>query len=438
MTNMKRNHRLRLLPVTAVIALGAAVPLAAHTASASTAARAHSPANYTLRFSTFFSPKEKTKFNQQILPLFQKQYPGVSVSLEPIPDQRIKAIAQIAAGTAADITNLGDGDVLFYASQNALQDLTPYVGKSFLNQYLPNTLTIGHVGDKQYALPKDYSTLAVYYNKDLFKAAGLSDPSSTNFTWDELRKDALALSKKSGTYSMLNDPAGTRAVSAVVDSFGGRLISADGKHIVGYMDSPATVNAITFWTNLVTKDHVMPTSAQFASATNGGADPFAQGKVGLEVTGVWPSATYAATSNLHFGVAPFPRTSGGPEVNTIYYAGFAMTRTTKHPQAAAALIKLMSGPVGDAIWGKSALPAIKSVADKPSNTMNPVRSVFINGVKNINRLPGDLVGPDAPAAVGDNLAQGLTLIAGSSGTSVQQVLRIEAQKGQQELANFHS
>jgi len=81
MTNMKRNHRLRLLPVTAVIALGAAVPLAAHTASASTAARAHSPANYTLRFSTFFSPKEKTEFNQQILPLFQKQYPGVSVSL---------------------------------------------------------------------------------------------------------------------------------------------------------------------------------------------------------------------------------------------------------------------------------------------------------------------------------------------------------------------
>nr|MDQ2830599.1 hypothetical protein [Chloroflexota bacterium] len=74
----------------------------------------------------------------------------------------------------------------------------------------------------------------------------------------------------------------------------------------------------------------------------------------------------------------------------------------------------------------------------PSNTMNPVRSVFINGVKNINRLPGDLVGPDAPAAVGDNLAQGLTLIAGSSGTSVQQVLRIEAKKGQQELDKFHS
>ncbi len=433
---MKRNHRLRLLPVTAVIALGAAVPLASHTASASTAARAHNPASFTLRFSTFFNPQEKTEFNQQILPLFQKQYPGVNVSLEPITDQRVKAIAQIAAGTAADITNLGDGDVLFYANQNALQDLTPYVGQSFLNQYLPNTLTIGHVGSHQYSLPKDYSTLAVYYNKDIFKAAGLSYPSS-NFTWDEFRKDALTLTKKSGTYSALIDPAGARMASAVVSSFGGRLISSDGKHIVGYMDSPATVNALTFWTNLVTKDHVAPTPAQVASATNGGAQPFAQGKVAMQITGVWPSATYAATPNLHFGVAPFPRTSGGPQVNTIYYAGFAMTRSTKHPKEAAALIKLMSGPVGDAIWGKGALPAVKSVADQSSNTTNPVRSVFIKGVKNINTLPGDLTGPDAAAAVGDNLTQGLTLIEGSAGTSVRQVLQIEAKKGQQALANFH-
>jgi multiple sugar transport system substrate-binding protein len=432
---MKRTHRLRLLPA-ALVALGAAVPMAGHAASPATPARGHNAASFTLRFSTFFSPQEKTEFNKQILPQFQKQYPGVGVSLEPIPDQRIKAVAQIAAGTAADITNLGDGDVDFYASQNALQDLTPYVGQSFLNQYLPNTLTIGKVGSHQYALPKDYSTLAVYYNKDLFKAAGLSAPSS-NFTWDELRRDALALMKKSGTYSVIVDPTNPRLAGAVVSSFGGRLISSDGKHVVGYMDSPTTVNAITFWTGLVTKDHVAPTPSQQASATNGGADPFAQGKVAMNITGVWPSSTYKATPNLHFGVVPFPRTTGGPQVNTIYYAGFAMTRATKHPKEAAALIKLMSGPVGDAIWGKTALPAIKSIADQSSNTMDPVRSVFIKGVKNINTLPGDLTGPDAAAAVGTTLSEGLTLIDGSAGTSVRQVLQIEAKKGQQALASFH-
>jgi len=433
---MKRTYRLRILPAVAVVALGAAVPLAGHTASASTSARAHSPASFTLRFSTFFSPQEKTKFNQLILPQFQKQYPGVSVSLEPIPDQRIKAVAQIAAGTAADITNLGDGDVLFYANQNALQDLTPYVGQSFLNQYLPNTLTIGHVGSHQYSLPKDYSTLAVYYNKDLFKRAGVSYPSS-NFTWDEFRNDARVLTNRSGTYSAFIDPVGARMASAVASSFGGRLVSADGKHIVGYMDSPTTVKAMTFWTGLVTKDHVAPTPSQQASATNGGADPFAQGKVAMNVTGVWPSSTYAATLNLHFGVAPFPHVAGGAQVNTIYYAGFAMTRATKHPKEAAALIKLMSGPVGDAIWGKTALPAVKSIADQSSNTMDPVRSVFIKGVKNINMLPGDLTGPDAAAAVGATLTEGLTLLDGSGGTSVQQVLQIEAKKGQQALASFH-
>lgn len=432
---MKRAHQLRLIPA-ALIALGTAVPLAGHTASASTTAQGRSSASYTLRFSSFFTPQEKTEFNQQILPQFHKQYPNVNVSLEAIPDQRIKAIAQIAAGTAADVTNLGDGDVDYYISQNALKDLTPYVGKSFLNQFLPNTLSIGKQGNSQYALPKNYSTLAVYYNKDLFKAAGVPLPTK-NLTWDQLRSDALKLSKKSGTYSMLIDPTNSRLAGEVVNSFGGRLISKDGKQITGYMDSATTVKAITFWTNLVTKDHVAPTPSEFASATNGGADPFAQGKVAINITGIWPSPTYSSTAKLHFGVVPFPQSSGHPQTNTIYWAGFAMTRTTKHPQAAAALIKLLAGPVGDAIWASNGLPAIKSVAAKVSDKTNPVLSVFLNQVKDINTLPGDLTGPDAPAAVGDNLTQGLTLIEENPSISVQKVLQIEAKTGQNDLANFH-
>ena len=61
--------------------------------------------------------------------------------------------------------------------------------------------------------------------------------------------------------------------------------------------------------------------------------------------------------------------------------------------------------------------------------MNPVRGVFLNGVKNIRQLPGDLTGPNAAPAVGDTLHEGLTLLDGSPGTPVQQVLTIEAKKG---------
>jgi len=430
---MKRIHRLRLLPAAALVALGAAVPLAGQTASAS--AQGHSAASFTLKFATFFSDPEKAEFNQRILPLFQKQYPGVSVALPSIPSDRGLAVTQIAAGKGADVTNLGDGDVGYYVDHNVLADLVPYLGRGFLNQYLPNTLTIGRVGSHQYSLPKDYSTLAVYYNKALFKAAGVPFPPASGFTWSQFRSDALALSKKSGAYSVQYDPSWSRLADLVVRSFGGRLISADGKHIVGYMDSPATVKAITFWSGLTTQDHVAPTPSQFASATNGGADPFAQGKVAMNVTGIWPSPTYNTTANLSYGVVSFPQAAGAPPNNTICYAGFAMARTTQHPKEVAALIKLMSGPVGDAIWGKVSLPAVKAVADKNGDAMDPVRGVFLNGVKNIRQLPGDITGPEAAAAVGDTLHEGLTLLDGSPGTPVQQVLTIEAKKGQAALGS---
>lgn len=426
---MKRSHRLRLLPAAALIAAAAAAPAvgslnATHASAASSA---------TLRFANFFNPAEKVEFQNQILPAFHKQYPNVNVSLENIPDSRVKAITQIASGTGADVTNLGDGDVLFYADKHALKDLVPYVGQSFLNQFLPATLAIGKVGSHEYALPKDYSPLGVYYNKALFKAAGLAFPSA-GFTWTQFRSDALVLSKKSGTFSVAYDPAWQRLADAVVRSLGGKLVSSNGKQVVGYMDSPATVKAVQFWTNLTTVDHVAPTPSQFAAATNGGADPFAQGKVAMDITGVWPSPTYNTTKGLSYGVAPFPQASGVSPTNTICFAGFGMASTTHYPKEAAALIKLMAGPVGDAVWGKAGLPSVKSVADSQHN--DATRTAFISGVSNLHGLPGDLTGPDAAAAVGAPINEALTLIDGNPGTSVQQVLGIEAKKGQKELATF--
>lgn len=425
---MKRAHRLRVLPAAALVVAAATAP----TLGNLTAKPASAASSITLRFASFLSPAEKTEFQSSIYPAYHKQYPNVNISFEAIPDSRVKAVIQIASGTGADVINLGDGDVLFYADKKALKDLVPYVGRSFINQYLPATVAIGKVGSKQYALPKDYSPVAVYYNKALFKAAGLKFPGA-GYTWQQLRSDALTLSKKSGSWSVLMDATWQRLADAAVRSLGGSLVSKDGKHVQGYMDSPATVKAVTFFTNLVTKDHVAPTPTQRTAATNGGADPFAQGKVGLEITGIWPSPTYDTTKGLSYGIAPFPTTSGVKATNTICYAGFGVTATTKYPQQAAALVKLMSGPVGDAVWGKTGLPSVTSVADSQHN--DATRTAFINAVK-VATLPGDLSGPDAAAAVGTTINEGLTLLENNPGTSVAQVLSIEARKGQAELASY--
>ena len=125
-------------------------------------------------------------------------------------------------------------------------------------------------------MPKDYSPVAVYYNKDLFKAAGLKFPSR------ELDVGAVPPATPSSSPRMAWRAYGRddwpRLVDAVVRSLGGHLIAPDGSKVQGYMDSPATVKAITFWINLLTKDKVAPTPTA-AKAVNG--DRFASQKAAM-------------------------------------------------------------------------------------------------------------------------------------------------------------
>jgi multiple sugar transport system substrate-binding protein len=335
MSLMKRSQRLRLIPV-ALVALSAAFPVATHMTEPTTVS-AHSSASIDIRFANFIDPTQLPLVKSTVLPAFNKAYPGVSVSFEPIPDSRVKAVTQIAAGTAADVFNLGDGDVGWYEDRNALENLTPYAkaaGFSF-SQYVPSTLILGHTANGgQYALPKDYSSLAVYYNKDMFKAAGLPMPSA-NWTWDEFRNDAIKLTKN-GVEGFTAGGDWSRLVDAVVRSLGGRLISPDGRTVMGYMNSAASVKAVSFWVNLFTKDKVALTPTE-AKAING--DEFASGKAAMNITGIWPSlgATgYRKTLKFNWGVAPFPR--GTASANTICWAGFVMSKATKHPREAFGLI----------------------------------------------------------------------------------------------------
>lgn len=395
-------------------------------------------AGTTLRMAYFGGPTTEAQL-QPILKYYQKHY-HASVSLEPFPSTRDKEAIEIAAGTGPDVMMNGDGDVRWYAFKNQITNLMPYIKKDkySLSQYVKGTLTIGYKGKGLYALPKDYSTIGIYYNKDMFRAAGVPFPSK-NWTWSTFRKDAIKLTKN-GVYGASLPGDWVRAVDPVVRSFGGALDNANGTKVQGYMNSPKTVKAITFWVNLFLKDKVAPTPTEASSL--GVGDLFASQKAAMSLTGVWPSlgdTGYVNTLKFNWGVAPFPRgSSSAKKVNTICYAGFTMTSTSKHKQLGWDLIKTMSGPVGDNVWGTAGgLPALKSVAKKHNVYKNKVFGVFLRQAK-FSNLPSDINGPAAPQAVSDTLSQGLDLVLNTPGqATVKQMLDIEAQKGQAAINQYY-
>ena len=112
-----------------------------------------------------------------------------------------------------------------------------------------------------YALPTAVRALALFWNKTLFKDAGL-DPNNPPQTLDELIEDARRITKRDATGNMLvegfapdsaaQDPHWIREV--LIRQFGGAPYSADGKNVT--YDTPQGIRAIAWYTDLITKDHV--------------------------------------------------------------------------------------------------------------------------------------------------------------------------------------
>ena len=139
--------------------------------------------------------------------------------------------------------------------------------------YLPGLLDPGKVDGKQYLLPKDYSPLAVYYNKKLFDAATVPYPKD-GWTWDDLLATAQKLTMKDAAgkvtqWGIQLPAAWTTGFEYWVAAAGGSLISKDGKSFIGAMDSPEVARAVQFYADLYNKYQVAPQPADM-NAFGGG------------------------------------------------------------------------------------------------------------------------------------------------------------------------
>ena len=111
--------------------------------------------------------------HQEIIAEFEKANPDILVQLEAVSgnDYYTRLLTQIAAGDAPDIIQIGDDAVPMFVSKGGFLPLDDFITGNYpldTSIYLPGTLDPGQYQGSQYFLPKDFSPLAVYYNKKLF------------------------------------------------------------------------------------------------------------------------------------------------------------------------------------------------------------------------------------------------------------------------------
>lgn len=187
----------------------------------------------------------------------------------------------IAAGETPDLIIVDNPDNARYAAAGALQDLTAYVKEwGQADQYLPGPWNSTLWEGKNYGIPLGSNTVVLWINTDLATAAGL-DINNPPKTWDEFETWAAAMTDKAnGVYGTAllakKDETGTFLFLPWILQNGGNIDK---------LDSPESIDALAFWTDLVDKGYA-PKSA----VTDGFAEIYTQftsGKAGMMISGTW-------------------------------------------------------------------------------------------------------------------------------------------------------
>ena len=261
-----------------------------------------------------------------------------------------------------------------------------------------------------YGIPKDFTTVGFYWNKDLFARAGLAPPSQ-NWTWDEFIADARAIGK-------LPDCTGAEFVTwpAMIRAY----LMTEGVDVKGSsFDEPTTSNPEVFnaldrlrsWRH--DESHTL-TSGKSKIAS--GSSVFLTGKIGLAGPfGRWvvPSYRKIAPRNqggFEWDFAPLPR--GKVDSNIVLTVSWSISNESKHPQEAWSLVRFLSGePTQRALARLGlAIPTIRAAAKSESfNDPNqePANDAGFLTAADHARIVDWPTNPQFEALLGSRLDQGL-------------------------------
>jgi len=169
---------------------------------------------------------------RELIAAFEAQNPNIKVEPIGVPSNEIitRLQADMAAGQQPDVAQLVFRDLIYIASDlggNALEDMAGSAGYADLvDGLIERGVDLGKIDGKTYGLAYTFSTPILYYNADLFRAAGL-DPDQPPETWAEVKAAADAIVEKTdadGFFPGAYGPAdGTFVYQAILMSNGGKV-----------------------------------------------------------------------------------------------------------------------------------------------------------------------------------------------------------------------
>ncbi|MFI7230509.1 ABC transporter substrate-binding protein [Nonomuraea angiospora] len=327
----------------------------------------------TLRYFTFSAAPDHVKDLDTIEKAFEKANPNVDVVVEAAPfDQYFtKLQTSIAGDTAPDTFELNYENFVTYAGAGSLLDLDTVAGDGDTSVYAQESLNAFKHDGKQYALPASFSTVVLFYNKDLFDKAGVAPPTA-DWTWaDEQAAAAKLTDKKKGVFGDFQ-PVQFFEFYKTLKQAGGEFLSADGKKSA--FDSPQGVKAATWLVSKVGK--TMPTEAEIGGTADYDTNLFKSGKLAMWHNGIWQ---FAGLKDVPFGWDVVVEPGDSAKASAVFHNAVAASSTTKHGKEAWAWARFLSAS------DTAATTRIQSSWELPPVSDQQVLSGYLKDPKPANR-----------------------------------------------------
>lgn len=319
---------------------------------------------------------------KQSIAQFMKLHPNIHVTIEQTPWASYwqKLDTEFAAGNAPDV--FWDHLAYFpqFVQQGELMNLSPLIKQNNvdMSQYYPNLVKEWTYNNNVYGLPKDWDTIAILYNKQIFQKAGIAAP--TSMTWNPTDGGTfLQIAQKLTVDKNGKHPGDAGFDASHINQYGfvsennsqegfWNFIAMNGGSFLDktfgqnfQFNQPQSVQALQFLVDLINKYHVSPPASE--TNNNGGVAEqlFEGGKAAMIAAGSWELSAVAQQMNQQWGVVELP---AGPQGVMSVFNGLtdAIYAKTQHPQEAWELEQWLGSAQSEQIMGSGGYvwPGIQS------------------------------------------------------------------------------
>lgn len=325
----------------------------------------------------------------KIIANFEKENPDIKVIAQDFPyDQyQNKIFAAVEAGDGPDIMNIYNGWISKYVDMDYIQPIREaFMSKDEISDYYVDMIQPYELDGKYYTLPVAVRSLALFWNKDMYKEAGL-DPESPPKTWDELIENAKAMTEMTDDGRYKREGFGWNAAGqglhefqqVLLRQFGVEPYSEDASKVL-WNEQQEGYDAFKYWLDM-TKVHKIGDP----DVGNTYREAFLAGLAGMIVDGSFAVGDIQDAS-FDWGVTTLPvLEEGGLQSNYASYWTNAIAKGVEGDklEASERFLAYLIGEDVQKEWLKNIgeLPASKALIADEEFVNDPTYGPFIEGLE---------------------------------------------------------